>query len=231
MRTLYYTSGGAIKEKNVSSPCHLIGIALVFAPWSSDNEDLSSSSVFTLLPGDGRKHCEDWCSAIWMFRCWMLAATAYGPTLWNNKWSRAHVRTHTPTGSGSGLLRHKHMVLWDRVETAWAILQNDTEGLNFVRSVAKQTCAHTHTHTRLTNCYLFQYEWKFGVCARVCEMRIPVNLISGGLFSNALCSICSSLFTVVVSLWRLLPKLISFFNFLHLLSLTVFTLEPSASEH
>lgn len=72
------------------SPHHIIGIsdfdfltitvkfrckcgagAFLLVPGSPDDEYLSSFPVFKLpvLPGDGRKHCVDWCSAIWMVRC------------------------------------------------------------------------------------------------------------------------------------------------------------------
>lgn len=60
--------------------------------------------------------------------------------------ARTYVHTHRHTHDWA--LGSRSIWFFEIVETDWAILLDSTEGLNIVRSAAKQTSPHTHTHTR-----------------------------------------------------------------------------------
>lgn len=108
-----------------------------------------------------------------------------------NKW------THARSGAGSAI--QKHMVLWDRVETDWAILSDSTEGLNIVRSAAKLTSPHTHTHAVSPHPPLCcRFQWELHSCVFLQERRgnqIPVRLCS--LYTHSIGSFLS-VFTCLI---------------------------------
>lgn len=60
-----------------------------------------------------------------------------------------HMDTHTDAHrhTRDWALGSRSIWFFEIVETDWAILLDSTEGLDIVRSAAKQTSPHKHTHT------------------------------------------------------------------------------------
>lgn len=100
--------------------------------------------------------------------------------------ARTYVHTHRHTHDWA--LGSRSIWFFEIVETDWAILLDSTEGLNIVRSAAKQTSPHTHTHTlALTLASLVPFSAGFNVTRT--EPRMTLILVSGAEASGVLIAV------------------------------------------
>lgn len=97
-----------------------------------------------------------------------------------------HMDTHTDAHrhTRDWALGSRSIWFFEIVETDWAILLDSTEGLDIVRSAAKQTSPHTHIYS-LASLALFSA----GFSVMRTEARTTLILVSGAEASSVLIAV------------------------------------------